>query len=384
MVEILFRSSVNSENSDWAERSEYWRNYRPVIRGAPKKYHYREPLILCGHGVKLRVDRGTLLVEDGFTHFPQKIESRRYFPGDPDLPSRIVVLDSDGGISFSALKWLSDQEIAFVQLNWRGEALVVATPSGRLSDRKLLLAQLSVRNTRKAFDISRWLIQEKIAASIETIEEVVPVSLVRSATLKSLNIDLEQISRGSVKAHLSSLFGIEGRAAAAYFRSWHNLPIKWKGLGRKPIPESWKKVGARTMGWRSRLQNARHPVNAMLNYAYAMLASELRIQSAAVGVDTGLGFMHGAARSNTPLINDLVEPLRPLADRQVLGLALSHTFTPGDFAINSWGGCRLNPQLARVVANRIGLVDASDVVADVLKMIKGESRRSVNGHKLPN
>jgi hypothetical protein len=37
-----------------------------------------------------------------------------------------------------------------------------------------------------------------------------------------------------------------------------------------------------------------------------------------------------------------------------LEFALSHTFTPGDFTINSHGGCRLNPQMAKVIANLIG------------------------------
>jgi CRISPR/Cas system-associated endonuclease Cas1 len=54
-----------------------------------------------------------------------------------------------------------------------------------------------------------------------------------------------------------------------------------------------------------------------------------------------------------------MEPMRPVVDRKVLQFALSHTFTPGDFAISGKGGCRLNPQMARVVAREIGKIEAN-------------------------
>ena len=52
----------------------------------------RKPLELVGHGVRLRVHQGTLLVQNGFTHYPQKREELRLFPGDRRLPSRIIAL----------------------------------------------------------------------------------------------------------------------------------------------------------------------------------------------------------------------------------------------------------------------------------------------------
>ena len=36
----------------------------------------------------------SLLVRNGFTHYPQKQETYRYFKGDPDLPPRIIMLDA--------------------------------------------------------------------------------------------------------------------------------------------------------------------------------------------------------------------------------------------------------------------------------------------------
>jgi hypothetical protein len=56
---------------------------------------------------------------------------------------------------------------------------------------------------------------------------------------------------------------------------------------------------------------------------------------------------------NAVVVYDLMEPLRPVVDCEILQFARTHTFTPEDFTINQWGGCRLNPQMAKVVASQM-------------------------------
>jgi CRISPR-associated protein Cas1 len=124
------------------------------------------------------------------------------------------------------------------------------------------------------------------------------------------------------------------------------------------------------MTWRRHGQNARHPVNAMLNYGYAMAASQVRAKIMAVGLDPSIGIMRGNRHNKMPLVSDLMESLRPTVDEQVLGFALSQTFNPGDFTINSWGGCRLNPQLAKVVAGRLATMTAEQAVDGFLKQLQ--------------
>lgn len=87
------------DDLEWADRGAYWQKqatWRP--RHPHQKRKVRSPLVLGGHGVGLRIDRGSLLVRNGFTHYPQKREEWRFFPGHPDLPSRIVVVDGDGDL----------------------------------------------------------------------------------------------------------------------------------------------------------------------------------------------------------------------------------------------------------------------------------------------
>jgi CRISPR/Cas system-associated endonuclease Cas1 len=48
-----------------------------------------------------------------------------------------------------------------------------------------------------------------------------------------------------------------------------------------------------------------------------------------------------------------MEPLRPIVDRAILGIVQTHTFTPGDFTLLDSGVCRVNPQMAAAVVERI-------------------------------
>jgi CRISPR-associated endonuclease Cas1 len=105
----------------------------------------------------------------------------------------------------------------------------------------------------------------------------------------------------------------------------------------------------------------------MLNYGYAMAASQVRAHVMAVGLDPSIGIMHGNRHNKMPLVSDLMESLRPVVDEKILGFVAAHTFHPADFTINSWGGCRLNPQLAKVVANKLAAIPADQPVNGFLK-----------------
>lgn len=67
--------------------------------------------------MRLRVHQGSLVVQNGFTHYPQEREELRFFPGDRKLPSRIVALDGDGSITLDVMKWLSRQGVPLVMVD---------------------------------------------------------------------------------------------------------------------------------------------------------------------------------------------------------------------------------------------------------------------------
>jgi CRISPR-associated protein Cas1 len=85
-------------------------------------------------------------------------------------------------------------------------------------------------------------------------------------------------------------------------------------------------------------------VNAILNYAYAALESEIRIKTISEGYDPTIGIMHEGSDGSSKLIFDLAEPERPKVDRAVLGFVTAHVFDPADFVIRTDGVCRLIPK----------------------------------------
>ena len=112
------------DGQSWAERCHYWLTAPPVNpRPFRRRRHTHEPLILTGHGMRLRVNHGALVVRNGFTHYPQPVEEYRFFRGDRTLPSRIIVLDGSGSLSFDVLSWLSEQNLPLIRINWRGEVV---------------------------------------------------------------------------------------------------------------------------------------------------------------------------------------------------------------------------------------------------------------------
>jgi CRISPR-associated protein Cas1 len=70
--------------------------------------------------------------------------------------------------------------------------------------------------------------------------------------------------------------------------------------------------------------------------------------------------MHKVRDGSSAFIFDLMEPYRPLVDRNVLKFVKGHVFDPADFVIRSDGVCRLNPEMARSVVGICGL--GSDVL----------------------
>src|SRR6266568_7272078 len=110
-------------------------------------------LTLFGYGIQVRVDRGHLLVEDGIG-----VERRRFrFPRVGHGLKRLVVIGSDGMISLAALRWLADQDAAFVMLDRDGSVLVTTGPV-RSADAKLRRAQALAPQSDIGVRIARDLI----------------------------------------------------------------------------------------------------------------------------------------------------------------------------------------------------------------------------------
>ena len=120
---------------------------------------------------------------------------------------------------------------------------------------------------------------------------------------------------------------------------------------RHPISDEWRTVGPRySRFYAVGSRHAAHPVDAIImNYAYAVLQSQVQIKLVAEGYDPMLGIMH-SDRDDAPAFDfDMMEPERPKVDRAVLAFLKSEARIGG---LHGTVGrvVRLNPELARRVA----------------------------------
>jgi CRISP-associated protein Cas1 len=338
--------------SAWATRCELWRTR--LERASARRTKRAKPhpaLILAGHGVSLRVQGGALEIQNGLTHYPQRRESYLFFPRDADLPERIILLDGSGSVSFDVLSWLAEQIVTLIRTDWKGDIVCVAGASGYSANPFRVRWQLETReNPVKRDEFCRSIITNKIEASIVTLEKTIRRSDKWERAMKIAYSALSRLDDNPPET-ITELRGLEANCAAAYFRGWVGIPIKWRGTSRRPIPDNWHSIGMRSSPYHlAGNRNAAHPVNAILNCAYTALESDLRIKAIAEGYDPTIGIMHEGNGGSSKFIFDLMEPERPKIDRKVLDFVRTTVFDPADFAIRSDGVCRLNPQLARHVA----------------------------------
>ncbi len=106
---------------------------------------------------------------------------------------------------------------------------------------------------------------------------------------------------------LPELLGIEGNAARFYFQNFAGM-IKGDEDGIRSFDFS-----------KRNRRPARDPVNALLSFAYSILAKDLTVICTAIGFDPYLGFYHQPRFGRPALALDLMEEFRPLvADSAVL------------------------------------------------------------------
>lgn len=349
-------------DADWSERSQFW--LQAAEEAKPKRRLRQRnpaPLILNGHGISMRIENGALVIRDGFTHYPQSQAKFRYFPRDLDLPSRILLLDGSGTLSFDVLSWLSEQGIALARVKWTGEIATVASGTGYAADRVKVQWQHDTHaDETRRLEFAADIVRQKVIASIATLESQFKQSRPRDIAIDKARIGIERLTNETF-ADINGVFAIEGECASAYFGVWNGMPILWTGTGRRPVPIGWQTYTGRSSlatGVKPENRNASHPVNAMLNYAYAVKLAQMQIQAIADGYDPTIGIMHNGKRGSPALILDLIEPERPRVDAAILTLVQGRKFAAADFVIRSNGACRLSPQLARVVATLVSHTSA--------------------------
>lgn len=136
---------------------------------------------------------------------------------------------------------------------------------------------------------------------------------------------------------IEQLLGVEGNAAARYFANFRQMISLERRAAQGPQGEAW--------GFDFSRRTRRPPtdaVNALLSYAYSLLARTLAVTLTAVGFDVMRGFYHQPRYGRPSLALDMMEPFRPLlADSCALMAINNGEVGPDDF-VHAGGAVSLN------------------------------------------
>lgn len=177
---------------------------------------------------------------------------------------------------------------------------------------KLYNARQSIERTRR--DHSMRVDDAKLKDASERLRELLPVVL-------------EETS-------MDALRGLEGGGAAVYFGVLDDMILNrkddfyYRGRSRRPPLDA---------------------VNAMLSFAYSLLANDCASALESVGLDSYVGFLHRDRPGRASLALDLMEELRPcMADRFVLTLINNRMVSPSDFETRESGAVSMTDEARRV------------------------------------
>lgn len=295
-------------------------------------------LTLSGYGISVRVERGHLVYEDGVGSIRHQGRLARVRHG----LQRLVILGNDGMVSLAALRWLADQDAAFVMLERDGKVLATTGPV-RPSDARLRCLQALAFQSGAAETIARALIDQKLAGQQQVAE-----SGLRNPNAADC---IAQLRAGLKTAtSLDAIRLLEAQAAAAYWSGWRAVSVEFPSKDRSRIPEHWREFGARISPLSGSPRHAVNPANAMLNYLYAVLEAEARLAASARGLDPGLGFLHLDKQGRDSLASDLMEVVRPEVDAYVLNWINSQPLRREWFFEQRDGNCRLMAEFAAKLA----------------------------------
>ncbi|WHZ09650.1 MAG: CRISPR-associated protein Cas1 [Burkholderiaceae bacterium] len=263
--------------------------------------------------IELEHDDGALVIRDRGTRIGTV----------PLAPITRVFLRGSVTLRTSVLGHLGERGIGVVILSGRkGQAtLFFGRPHND--------ARLRVEQCRRSLDVSfclayaRRLVHRKLEGQHQWLGALRdPYPRARYALTQAMRQLQDQQSRLPRAVDLDSLRGQEGAAACAYF----------DGL-RAVLPAS--------LGFNERNRRPpRDPFNALLSLTYTLTHAETALALHAAGLDPCVGFYHQISHARESLACDVMEAVRPLADRFCLELVARQTLTSEHFG-NSEAGCLL-------------------------------------------
>ncbi len=305
------------------------------------------PLLITGFGTSINVDKRKLIItnklkDTRFEFYPHKISH-----------DGIIIDGHTGNITFEAMRWLSKHNINLTLLNWNGQLLANIMPEQPKSGKLRIKQYQKYLDSTDRFEIALKIVRTKVEHSLNLLEELskfyefVDFTKIRKATEKE-DLFLLGIMKNSenqdISKSIKQLMTYEGRIVGIYLdnltRIFNQLNPEFQFTGRKNKSNS-------------RNYNASDEINALLNYGYAILESEIRKAINGIGLDYSIGFLHEISQSRTSLVYDVQELFRWLIDVSVIQLLEEKKIKKSDFIVTENYHTRLGEDVAKLLIEKI-------------------------------
>jgi hypothetical protein len=192
-----------------------------------------------------------------------------------------------------------------------------------------------------------------------------------SATITRLAEGIERETDGT------RALSLEAEAAWSYWSLWERMPVRFarrnpQRLGpdnrwRPGRPDPWLTFGSRTSLLSTKPSRATTPGNALLNYLYAILETEMTIALLAQGLDPSIGMFHVDIDGRSSLALDAIEAIRPHVEYWLFTYLGATAFANRDFHELPDGEVRLSHPLTSHLAHTAALWrKASEPIAEWL------------------
>lgn len=228
-----------------------------------------------------------------------------------------ITIVGKGHVTFDALDLMAANNIKLIAINPRGQ-LTYTLESPDWRNVKLKKKQYMLSENKTGLRISKELIKSKMKnqkATLTTLNRTRQLKRVYSHRLKidECICQLEELKlKGNNEEVRMKIMGLEGKASNEY----------WSGV---------KYFISSDIGFESRTKKPTDLLNSMLNYGYAILASEITKSILVNSLDPYCGFLHFDMYGRTSLTFDLIEPFRQqIVDKTVIGLINRKQVTDDD------------------------------------------------------
>ena len=301
------------------------------------------PLLISGFGTTINVNKRKLIIQN-------KLQNKKYEFFPHKIKHDSIILDNHtGNISFESMRWLMKHNIQLTLLNWNGNLLAVTLPESAISGKLRIKQYQKYLNEKIRYGIAEKIVFSKIDSSVNLLKELAKfyeIDLRKAEKTVQKEVQTYQIALKTEKtSQFSTLMALEGRIAMVYFENLAHIFAKL-------APEF--NFETRWVQENRKNYNAVDEINALLNYGYAILESEIKKIINSIGLDPQVGFLHEVLPSKTPLVYDFQELFRWIVDLSVIQLLESQPkLQKNDFILTENYHIRLRETTAKKLIQKI-------------------------------